>query len=259
MSSGLQRVLSLADRERVRFALALALAGVVCLGLLAHSVGWLTSRESAPPVPKPMEMQLVELAPVVPPAAPPTAPTAPTPPAPATPVMHAAAGPAATRPTSRQAPLTHAVPPPRAPAPQPHEATQAPAPEPAAHNPPAAPSTPAPAAVAQAASSTSAPSSGANSSAPPAPSGSSQARAISQPVPVLPDDLREQGYQVTAVAHFKVHADGTFEVELVKPTQNPRLNQILLETLHRWRFFPAMENGRPVESDQEVRVHFSVS
>jgi protein TonB len=78
-------------------------------------------------------------------------------------------------------------------------------------------------------------------------------------MPVLPDDLREQGYQVTAVAHFKVHTDGTFEVELIKPTQNPRLNQILLETLHRWRFFPAMENGHPVESDQEVRVHFSVS
>jgi hypothetical protein len=65
-------------------------------------------------------------------------------------------------------------------------------------------------------------------------------------MPVLPDDLREQGYQVTAIAHFKVHADGTFEVELIKPTQNPRLNQILLETLHRWRFFPAMENGHPL-------------
>jgi periplasmic protein TonB len=85
------------------------------------------------------------------------------------------------------------------------------------------------------------------------------ARVLSQPMPVLPDDLREQGYQLTAVAHFTVHADGSFEVELVKPTQNPRLNQILLETLHHWRFFPAMENGHPVESEQEVRVHFSVS
>jgi protein TonB len=115
-------------------------------------------------------------------------------------------------------------------------------------------------AAAQAASSaTTTSSNGTASTAPPAPSGSTQARLLSQPMPVLPDDLREQGYQVMAVAHFKVHADGTFEVELVKPTQNPRLNQILLETLHRWRFFPAMENGRPVESDQDVRVHFSVS
>jgi periplasmic protein TonB len=249
----LQRLLSLADRERVRFALALALAAALCLALLAHSVGWLTSREPTPHVPhvpKPMDMQLVELAPVVPAVAPP---------APVMPATRTAAVPAATKSASHQAPLAHAVAPLRAPAPQSHEEALAPTnPEPAAHDQPATPSTPAPAtaAVAQAASSISTPPASASFSAP---SGSTQARVISQPVPVLPDDLREQGYQVTAVAHFKVHADGTFEVELVKPTQNPRLNQILLETLHRWRFFPAMENGHPVESDQDVRVHFSVS
>lgn len=82
---------------------------------------------------------------------------------------------------------------------------------------------------------------------------------ISQPLPVLPDDLREDGYQAVAVARFLVHADGTFDIDLVKPTANPRLNQILLETLRRWRFFPAMENGRPVESRQDVRVHFNVN
>jgi periplasmic protein TonB len=89
--------------------------------------------------------------------------------------------------------------------------------------------------------------------------GSARARVLAQPLPVLPDDLREQGYALTAVAHFKIHPDGSFEVELAKPTQNPRLNQILLETLHRWRFFPAMENGHPVESEQDLRVHFVVS
>lgn len=88
--------------------------------------------------------------------------------------------------------------------------------------------------------------------------GNAQARLLSQPLPALPDDLREQEYQAVAVARFFVHADGTFDIELVKPTPNPRLNQILLETLHMWRFFPAMENGRPVESRQDVRVHFNV-
>jgi protein TonB len=84
------------------------------------------------------------------------------------------------------------------------------------------------------------------------------ARVLSQPVPVLPDDLREVAYQAVAVARFAVHTDGTFEVELIKPTQNPRLNQILLETLRDWRFFPAMNNGHPVESHQDVRVRFNV-
>ncbi|KWK79654.1 hypothetical protein WM16_08975 [Burkholderia ubonensis] len=90
-------------------------------------------------------------------------------------------------------------------------------------------------------------------------SGNAQARLLSQPLPVLPDDLREDGYQAVAVARFLVHADGTFDIDLVKPTPNPRLNQILLETLRRWRFLPAMDNGRPVESRQDVRVHFNVN
>jgi len=88
--------------------------------------------------------------------------------------------------------------------------------------------------------------------------GHAQARLISQPLPTLPDDLREEGYQAVAVARFLIHTDGTFDIDLVRPTSNPRLNQILLDALHRWRFFPAMENGRPVESRQDVRVHFNV-
>jgi len=88
---------------------------------------------------------------------------------------------------------------------------------------------------------------------------SQQARLLSQPLPEVPDDLRDQAFQAVAVARFAVHADGTFDVELVKPTQNPRLNQILLATLGQWRFFPAIENGRPVESHQDVRVHFNVN
>ncbi len=81
---------------------------------------------------------------------------------------------------------------------------------------------------------------------------------MSQPTPDLPDDLREVGYRFVAIAHFTIHADGTFDVALVKPTPNPRLNQILMATLHEWRFVPATAAGHPVESHQDVRVHFNV-
>jgi protein TonB len=89
--------------------------------------------------------------------------------------------------------------------------------------------------------------------------GLTQARLLSQPLPVLPDDLREDALRAEAVARFHVHADGSIDVELIKPTMSPRLNQILLETLHRWRFFPAMDGGHPVDSRQDVRVHLNVS
>ncbi len=87
---------------------------------------------------------------------------------------------------------------------------------------------------------------------------SGAARVVAQPLPDLPDDLREDGYQFIAVARFVIHADGTFNVELIKPTPNPRLNQILIATLHKWRFVPATEAGHPIESRQDVRVHFNV-
>jgi protein TonB len=84
------------------------------------------------------------------------------------------------------------------------------------------------------------------------------ARLVDQPLPELPDELREEGYRFVAVARFRVHADGSFDVELIKPTPIPRLNQILMDTLHRWRFVPATESGRSIESQQDVRVHFNV-
>jgi periplasmic protein TonB len=87
---------------------------------------------------------------------------------------------------------------------------------------------------------------------------SGPARVVAQPLPELPDDLREEGYQIVAVARFLIHADGTFDVQLIRPTPNPRLNQILIITLHKWQFTPAIEGGHPVESRQDVRVHFNV-
>jgi protein TonB len=87
---------------------------------------------------------------------------------------------------------------------------------------------------------------------------SAPARLLSQPLPELPDDLREEGYQFVAVARFVIHADGTFDVQLIKPTPSPRLNQILMQTLRKWRFVPATEAGHSVETHQDVRVHFNV-
>lgn len=89
-------------------------------------------------------------------------------------------------------------------------------------------------------------------------SGNTSAHALVQPLPEIPDDLREFAYQAVALARFTIHTDGTVDVALLKPTQSPRLNQLLLQTLRNWRFFPAMQNGHPVESEQDIRVHFNV-
>lgn len=60
------------------------------------------------------------------------------------------------------------------------------------------------------------------------------------------------------MARFLIHVDGSVDVELIKPTPIPRLNQILLDTLRKWRFIPAMQGGHPVESKQDIRIRFNV-
>jgi len=84
------------------------------------------------------------------------------------------------------------------------------------------------------------------------------ARAIYAPKPSIPDDLRENVFQAEAVARFTVAADGTAEVVLEKPTSNPRLNQVLLDTLKEWKFFPAVKNGIAVASTFEIRIPITV-
>jgi protein TonB len=84
------------------------------------------------------------------------------------------------------------------------------------------------------------------------------ARAIYAPAPTIPDDLREDAINTVAVAHFKVSYDGQVEVTLTTPTSNPQLNEVLLDTLKQWKFFPAMRNGIAVPSEFDIRIPITV-
>ncbi len=84
------------------------------------------------------------------------------------------------------------------------------------------------------------------------------ARAAYAPVPKIPDDLREEIFQTEAVARFTVSYDGIVKVTLLKPTNNPRLNQLLLDTLRQWRFFPAVRDGVAINSVFDIRIPIRV-
>ncbi len=87
---------------------------------------------------------------------------------------------------------------------------------------------------------------------------SMSARAIYKPMPEIPEALRRRTIDLVAVARFRVDATGRAQVELVEPTLDPDLNRALLESLKRWRFFPATQAGRPVASTIDVRIPVSV-
>ncbi len=130
--------------------------------------------------------------------------------------------------------------------PPPPRAPQQPGPPPAADAPANAPATPEPRPTAPA-------------SAAPSPGGGLiGARAIFQPMPEIPETLRQHRLDAVAIVVFHVATDGSATVELREATDDPHLNQVLLEGFKRWRFFPALDHNRPVASTIELRVPIAV-
>lgn len=84
------------------------------------------------------------------------------------------------------------------------------------------------------------------------------ARAIYSPKPVIPDEFRQDAMDMLVVARFHIASDGTVKVELIAATPIPGLNRAVLDTLDTWKFFPALKDGKPVASTQDVRFRLQV-
>lgn len=84
------------------------------------------------------------------------------------------------------------------------------------------------------------------------------ARALYRPMPDIPEELRHRELAVVAMARFHVAADGSATVTLLQATADPRLNAALMSALQKWRFFPAMDSGRPIPSTIDIRVPIQV-
>jgi len=83
---------------------------------------------------------------------------------------------------------------------------------------------------------------------------SQKVEPIYNPLPQIPDDLRQEAFESSAMARFYIASDGTVsKVDLIKPCANPRLNHLLLKSLKNWKFASSSIN-----STQEIRVNFSV-
>ena len=226
------------------------------------------------PVPEPLQVQAPALEPAAeqppaPPQAP--APVAETPPPPQPePAPEVAETPPAPTPPAMEPP------PPPSPQPQPEAATspppppQAPKPKPkpvvrhASPPPAAAPVLPrvasAPSSLPQVATAGPPP-----PATPPRPArdeglscGTSGARAILQPKPEIPEELRHQAINLVAIVRFAIAPDGSAAASLDQPTPDPRFNRVLLDTFKRWRFFPALDCGKPVASTLTLRVPITV-
>ena len=58
-----------------------------------------------------------------------------------------------------------------------------------------------------------------------------------QPLPEIPEDLRYQIFSSNITAKFFIDEDGSvYEVELINPSNIPKLNVLLTKALIRWKF-----------------------
>ncbi|WP_297448869.1 TonB family protein [Ferrovum sp.] len=235
-------LLTLNDTFWPRLPVTLPLAVILCLLGLQLLTQWLAPPAKKIPPPIPVDAQIIEL--------------------PAAHEAHAGPPPAPVAKPIPVVPRTLRLPEP-SPPPLPHSETPTPAAPPSSTPTASSPPVNAPA-------STPAPPS-ASPPLPPTPSnvppagphgqGASEvraARALVHPLPVIPDELRASALKEVALVRFHISKDGTVTVELLHPTQTPRLNRLLLETLQQWRFFPAIKNGHPVDSVQDLSLKISV-
>lgn len=89
---------------------------------------------------------------------------------------------------------------------------------------------------------------------PPAAPMSSDSVLVSQPKPVLPDDVNYDDIHGNFFGLFAIHADGSTDVKMVSSTGDSQVDQIVLDTVRKWRFRPATLNGKPVASYRRLEV-----
>lgn len=86
-----------------------------------------------------------------------------------------------------------------------------------------------------------------------------QPYALSAPVPPYPPLARREGTEGKVKLKVLISEEGRVNgVSLFRSSGSPLLDQAALETLEKWRFSPAMENGRRVAAWVVVPVVFSL-
>jgi len=70
--------------------------------------------------------------------------------------------------------------------------------------------------------------------------------------PSIPDRLRSDKLR-TSTATFRVKKDGTFTLS-VTSSGNAEVDKLVRQAMEKWRFRPAYEDGKPIDSTYEVRI-----
>ncbi|HVT10709.1 MAG TPA: energy transducer TonB [Fimbriimonadaceae bacterium] len=94
---------------------------------------------------------------------------------------------------------------------------------------------------------------------PPKPKGPTKdAEPVNQVQPEIPDSLKSEELKTFVRVKVEIAEDGTFEVILRTSSGKPDVDKIILDSLKRWRWKPALKDGQPVKSTQLFKFEIEV-
>ena len=77
--------------------------------------------------------------------------------------------------------------------------------------------------------------------------------------PQIPDDLKQAGgYSSFVRVKVVIAVDGTFTPVLRTSSGNQEIDQRVLQALKKWKWKPALADGKPIASTQYFRFEFEV-
>jgi TonB family protein len=86
-----------------------------------------------------------------------------------------------------------------------------------------------------------------------------EAKPIYSPQPVIPPEKHENCFKSCCLVRFFISKEGKHRVKLIAGSGSNEIDDITLATLRRWKFKPAMLDGKPVDSTRRIKVEFEVN
>jgi len=85
-----------------------------------------------------------------------------------------------------------------------------------------------------------------------------EAKADHQEAVEIPESLKSQSFKSFVRVKVTITADGKFTVVLRTSSGNADVDKLVLDTLNKWTWKPALKDGETVDSVQQFRVNFSI-
>ena len=80
---------------------------------------------------------------------------------------------------------------------------------------------------------------------------------VRSPAPRYPREAQRRGESGTVVLRVHIDADGRpRDIDLVEGSGSRSLDRAAVDAVRRWRFDPAIRNGRPTEGTLQVPITF---